>query len=313
MVWMAETPMDPRATYLVKHTTRTTKATIQSLAYQVDVNTLHRQPTELLRLNEIGRVALQTTQKLFIDPYSRNRATGAFILVDPGTNDTVAAGMIIDRVPEATLRDRAALPSSRNLQAEPSAVPRSERERLLGQRACTIWFTGLSGSGKSSIARETERRLHSAGRHVVVLDGDSLRRGLNRDLAFSHNDRAENIRRVAEVARLFNEAGTIVLVPVISPFRADRARARDIVGADHFLDVHVSTPLAVCEARDVKGLYQKARRGEIEEFTGITSPYEPPEEPFLTLDTSDASIESCVERLLVAVEPMLRRRTREIT
>jgi bifunctional enzyme CysN/CysC len=304
MVWMAATPMDPAGTYLVKHTTRMTKVTMHSVAYRVDVNTLHRMPAAPLQLNEIGRVALQATHKLFIDPYSKNRFTGSFVLVDPASNDTVAAGMIIDRVPESALRDRPPAPRSQHVQIAPSAVPRRERERLLGQRACTVWLTGLSGSGKSSIAREVARRLHGAGRHVFVLDGDNLRLGLNRDLSFSQADRAENIRRVAEVARLFNDAGTIVLAPVIAPFREDRENARSIIGTEHFLEVYVSTPLAVCEARDVKGLYRKARAGEIEEFTGIASPYEPPERSFLTLDTSDVSVDACVERVLLAIEPL---------
>jgi bifunctional enzyme CysN/CysC len=301
VVWMAERPMELSRTYVVKHTARTTKAAIQRIEYRVDVNTLHRLDPTPLQLNEIGRVVLQTTQRLFIDPYSKNRYTGSFILVDAESNDTVAAGMIIDRLPESELRPALAAPRATNIRIEQNAVSRADRERRLGQVACTVWLTGLSGSGKSAIARELERRLHTAGRHVFVLDGDNVRFGLNRDLGFSKRDRAENIRRIAEVARLFNDAGTIVLVPVISPFRQDREIARDIIGSEHFLEVHVSTPIDVCESRDVKGLYRKARAGEIDEFTGISSPYEPPERPFLTVDTSETSLDVCVDRLLGAI------------
>jgi adenylyl-sulfate kinase len=187
------------------------------------------------------------------------------------------------------------------------AVSRDAREGLLGQRAVTVWLTGLSGSGKSSIAQELERRLHAGGRHVYVLDGDNLRFGLNRDLTFSRADRAENIRRAAEVARLFNDAGTIVVVPIISPFKDDRDRARVVVGPDRFVEVYLSTPLAACEARDAKGLYRKARAGEIAEFTGISSPYEAPEHPALALDTSELGLAECVDAVERAIDARIRR------
>jgi adenylyl-sulfate kinase len=209
--------------------------------------------------------------------------------------------MIIDRMPESDLQPMLTAPRSDNIRAE-AGVSRAERERLLGQRACTVWLTGLSGAGKSAIAYGLERRLHSARRHLFVLDGDNVRFGLNRDLGFSRSERAENIRRIAEVARLFNEAGTIVLVPVISPFRNDREVAREIIGPNRFFEVYLSTPLAVCEARDVKGLYRKARLGDIGDFTGISSAYEPPERPFIALDTSARSVEACVDQLLGALE-----------
>jgi bifunctional enzyme CysN/CysC len=309
VVWMSEEPMDPLRTYLIKQTTRTTKAHIQQLAYQVDVNTLHRSPAERLQLNEIGRVVFHTTHRLAIDPYSKNRYTGSFILVDPTSNNTVAAGMIIDRVPEAELRqgpDAGSAPRSENIRREVGRIGREDRERLLGQRGVTVWLTGLSGSGKSSIAKEVERRLHDLGRHVYVLDGDNLRFGLNRDLSFSKADRTENIRRIAEVARLFNEAGTIVLVPVISPFRADRENARQVIGEDRFFEVFVDTPLEVCESRDAKGLYKKARAGEIAEFTGISSPYESPEKPSLVIKTAEMTLEASVDRLMRAAGPKLQ-------
>jgi bifunctional enzyme CysN/CysC len=307
VVWLAEEPMHQDRSYLVKHTTRTTKVAIQSIEYRVDVNTLSRMPPAPFKLNEIGRVVFQATRKLFLDSYSQNRFTGSFVIIDPGSNNTVGAGMIIDRMPENQLRSPSATeaPKSQNISREEGRVSADGRERLLGQRAITIWLTGLSGSGKSSIAKEVERRLYEVARHVYVLDGDNLRFGLNRDLSFSKADRTENIRRVAEVARLFNDAGTIVLVPVISPFRDDREKARRIIREERFCEVHVSTPLEVCEARDGKGLYRKARAGEIEEFTGISSPYEAPENPFLRLNTAGKTVDECVEDLLALVRPMI--------
>jgi len=310
VVWMAEEPMRADQPYLIKHTTRTTKATIQRVEYRVDVNSLSRTPGRALELNEIGRLVFQTTQKLFLDPYTKNRLTGSFILVDPIGNGTVAAGMVIDRMPESQLRSRAdalAAPKSEHVRLEVSPVSTGDRERLLGQKALTLWFTGLSGSGKSSIAQELERRLYAEGRHVYVLDGDNLRLGLNRDLTFSKGDRSENIRRAAEVARLFNDAGTIVLVPVISPFREDRESARRIIGPERFFEAYLSTPLHVCETRDVKGLYRKARAGEIAEFTGISSPYEPPDNPTLALDTAGKTLQESVEALWKAIEGRARR------
>jgi bifunctional enzyme CysN/CysC len=310
VVWMAEEPMRADRPYLIKHTTRTTKAAIQRVEYRVDVNTLSRCAARTLELNEIGRLVFQTTQKLFLDAYTKNRSTGSFILVDPIRNGTVAAGMVIDRLPESRLRSPVgaqAEPKSEHVRREVSPVSAGDRERLLGQKALTIWFTGLSGSGKSSIAQELERRLYAEGRHVYVLDGDNLRLGLNRDLTFSKGDRSENIRRAAEVARLFNDAGTIVLVPVISPFREDRENARRIIGPERFFEAYLSTSLDVCETRDVKGLYRKARAGAIAEFTGISSPYEPPENPALVLDTAAKTLRESVEELWMAIEGRVRR------
>ena len=243
-------------------------------------------------------------------PVRDNRGTGSFIVIDPVSNGTVGAGMVIDRLPETQLRapvTGVSAPRSENIRAEVSAVSADAREHLLSQRALTIWITGLSGSGKSSIARELERRLHHDGRHVYVLDGDNLRFGLNRDLTFSRADRSENIRRTAEVARLFNDAGTVVLVPIISPFREDRDRARSVIGPDRFFEIYLSTPLSVCEARDAKGLYRKARTGEIAEFTGISSPYEAPEHPALALDTSELSLLECADVMERAIAAKIQR------
>jgi len=307
VVWMAHEPMHLDRAYLLKHTTRMTKASIRKVEYRVDVNTLSRMPPTPLGLNEIGRVVFEATGKLFVDSYIRNRFTGSFIIIDPNSNETVGAGMIIDRIPEDDRRSPVAdtLPRAKNIWREEARVTTDDRERLLRQRAVTIWLTGLPSSGKSSIARETERHLHEAGRHVCVLDGDNLRFGLNRDLSFSKADRAENVRRAAEVARLFNDAGTIVLVPVISPFKDGREDARRVIGEERFYEVHVSTPLEVCEMRDVKGLYRKARAGEIEDFTGISAPYETPERPFLRLDTIGKTIDECVVTLLSRIEPLI--------
>ncbi|MGY2056637.1 adenylyl-sulfate kinase [Nocardia gipuzkoensis] len=270
--WFAEdTQLTPGATYTIRHTTRTATAEVRSLDYRLDVNTLHRdEHAESLSLNEIGRVQLRTRQPLLFDPYRRNRATGSFILVDDTTNNTVAAGMITGP----------SLPSSRVVWHS-TAVERDER----GTRGLTVWLTGLSGSGKSTVAVELERRLVAAGRPAFLLDGDNLRHGLNSDLGFSPADREENVRRVGEVAKLFADAGVVAVVSLISPYRADRDRVRaahEAAGIP-FLEVFVDTPLAVCEARDPKGMYAKARAGEIRGFTGIDDPYEAPTEAEIVL------------------------------
>ncbi|MFI9508247.1 adenylyl-sulfate kinase [Nocardia sp. NPDC052566] len=274
--WFAEDgALTPGATYTLRHTTRTATAEVRALDYRLDVNTLHRdENAEALSLNEIGRVQLRTRQPLLFDPYRRNRATGSFILVDDTTNNTVAAGMITGP----------SLPASRVVWHS-TAVGRDER----ATRGLTVWLTGLSGSGKSTVAVELERRLIAVGRPAFLLDGDNLRHGLNADLGFSAEDRVENVRRVGEVAKLFAEAGVVSVVSLISPYTADRARAR----AAHeqaglpFLEIFVDTPLEVCEARDPKGMYAKARAGEIRGFTGIDAPYEAPEHPDLVLRPGD--------------------------
>ncbi|MGK8506291.1 adenylyl-sulfate kinase [Nocardia asiatica] len=270
--WFAEdTQLTTGATYTIRHTTRAATAEVRSLDYRLDVNTLHRdEHAESLSLNEIGRVQLRTRQPLLFDPYRRNRATGSFVLVDDTTNNTVAAGMITGP----------SLPSSRVVWHS-TAVERDER----ATRGLTVWLTGLSGSGKSTVAVELERRLVAAGRPAFLLDGDNLRHGLNSDLGFSAADREENVRRVGEVAKLFAEAGVVAVVSLISPYRADRDRVRaahEAAGIP-FLEVFVDTPLAVCEARDPKGMYAKARAGEIRGFTGIDDPYEAPTEAEIVL------------------------------
>jgi bifunctional enzyme CysN/CysC len=277
-------------TYAIQHTTRATRAAIKELEYRLNVNTLHRDETATaLELNEIGRVRLRTQKPLLFDPYRRNRDTGSFILIDEATNNTVAAGMITGPT-----------------QSEPHIVWHSgavTREQRASEGA-TLWFTGLSGSGKSSIAGEIERRLVAAGRPAYVLDGDNLRHGLNRNLGFSPDDRRENVRRVAEVARLMADAGVVVLVSLVSPYRADRDAARAIHAEAGlpFYEIFVDTPLEIAETRDPKGLYAKARAGEIADFTGVSAPYEAPLSPDLLLRPGDGGIDTLAGIVLDKLE-----------
>lgn len=305
MVWMSETPMDCSRSYIVMHTSRHTKAFVNSVAYRTNVNTLSREPGQPLKLNEIGRVSITTKIPLFIDSYDKNRATGNFIVVDDESFQTVAGGMIIDRQPPESASQvggvEVSQPRSEFIHREDGEITRERRESLFGHKAVTVWCTGLSGSGKSTIAKELERRLFDAGSPVYRLDGDNLRFGLNKNLGFSKDDRRENIRRAAEVARLFNDAGISVVCSLISPMQSDRQRAREIIGDASFIEVYLSTPLAECEKRDPHGLYQKARAGEIPDFTGVSSPYEAPETPELELNTSELSLHECVGRVLEVV------------
>jgi bifunctional enzyme CysN/CysC len=279
LCWLdAGSTLSAGTTYGILHTTRETRASVKEIDYRLDVNTLHRdQSASGLSLNEIGRIRLRAQTPLHFDPYRRNRDTGSFILIDEATNNTVAAGMILrPSTPEATIAWNSA------------AVTREQR---LSQGA-TLWFTGLSGSGKSSVAMEIERRLVAAGRPAYVLDGDNLRHGLNADLAFSPEDRVENVRRVAEVARLLADAGMVAIVSLVSPYRADRDQARAIHAAAGlpFLEIFMATSLEVAEARDAKGLYTRARDGEILDFTGVSAPYEAPLAPDLMLRPDDGDV-----------------------
>ena len=291
LCWLtSDSSMKPGSTYTIQHTSRSTRASVRELEYRLDVNTLHRdEDAEDLALNEIGRVRLRTQKPLLFDPYRRNRDTGSFILVDEATNNTVAAGMITG--PSQT--DPVIVWHS-------GSVKREQRASL----GATVWFTGLSGSGKSSIAVEVERRLVASGRPAYVLDGDNLRHGLNSNLGFSPDDRKENVRRVAEVARLMADAGVVVLVSLVSPYREDRDAARAIhAEADlPFFEVFVDTPLEVAEQRDPKGLYAKARAGEIADFTGISAPYETPLSPELLLRPTDGEVEALAAIVLDRIE-----------
>ena len=276
------------------------RAFVEQLNYRIDVDTLHRVAAATLRLNEIGRVKITTTQPLYYDPYQLNRATGSFVLIDPVTNNTVAAGMIRRRARE--VEEIVAQPPPRqhstNVVWEDTPITRTIRERHHAHRAAILWLTGLSGSGKTTIANLLEHRLFAQGVETFRLDGDQLRHGLNADLGFRAADRQENIRRAAEVARLAFEHGSIVLCTFISPFRADRDFARTLVSDGAFLEIYVQCDIETCIRRDPKGLYASALRNEIPDFTGISAPYEEPLQPELTLDSSKLSPVQCVDLIL---------------
>ena len=291
IVWMNDTPMLPGRSYLLKLGTKTVTCSITTLKHKVNVNTLEQIAARQLELNEIGLCNISLDQPIAFDAYAENRDTGGFILIDRLSNETMAAGMI-----------HFALRRAQNIHWQAVDVGRASRATQKGQRACVLWFTGLSGAGKSTVANLVEKRLFALGRHTTLLDGDNVRHGLNRDLGFTDTDRVENIRRVGEVARLMADAGLIVLVSFISPFRSERQMAREMVPEGEFLEVFVDTPLAVAESRDVKGLYKKARRGEIKHFTGISSPYEAPENPELHIDTTKLSPEAAAELIVSQLE-----------
>jgi bifunctional enzyme CysN/CysC len=294
--WMGERPLDPATAYLLVHTTRQVKALVAEVVYRIDVDTLHREPARALEMNDIGRLQLATAQPLCFDPYALNHATGSFILVDPHTNATVAAGMIRGEAQAAPVPPDEAPPRpvSPDVTWEEWSVPRAEREARTGHRAAVLWFTGLPGAGKSTIARALERELFAAGCRTMLLDGDQLRHGLCGDLGFSPADRAENLRRAGEAARLFFEQGSIVLCTFVSPFAADRAKVRRLLPPGRFLEVHVRASPATCAARDPKGLYARAARGELAGLTGVDAPYEAPDAPEMVADTEAGSVEAIV-------------------
>ncbi|MBN1555710.1 MAG: sulfate adenylyltransferase subunit CysN [Phycisphaerae bacterium] len=304
LVWMSDTPMTPKKTYRIKHSTNLVRGQFVNLRYRVDPNELHRQDAEELGLNEIGRVELNLMRPIMFDEYKRNRQTGCFIVIDPVTNVTVGAGMVINRSMKrgGSAPGASASPVSKNITRHTGAITSRDRASLLGSAPRTFWLTGLSGSGKSTVAYELERELFSAGRACYVLDGDNVRHGLNRDLGFRPEDRTENIRRVAEVARLFNEAGMTVITAFISPYQTDREMARTIIGSERFTEVHLATPLEICEQRDPKGLYARARKGEIPNFSGISAPYEEPANPEFRFDTSAMDVDEIVQRLTQSLE-----------
>lgn len=289
--WMdSDLTLSTDTTYTLLHTTRDTRVAVKELEYRLDINTLHRvEDAPTLALNEIGRVRLRTQKPLHFDPYRRNRDTGSFILIDEATNNTVAAGMILG-------------PSQNepNIVWHSGAVTREQRKT----KGMTLWMTGLSGSGKSSVAVEVERRLVAAGQPAYILDGDNLRHGLNADLGFSPEDRQENVRRVAQVAKLLADAGIVAIVSLVSPYRADRDAARAVHDEDElpFLEIFMDTPLEVAEARDTKGLYAKARAGEILDFTGINAPYEAPLRPDLLLRPSDGDADTLAALVIDCIE-----------
>ncbi len=296
--WFDETSsLRTGAPYQLKHTTRWIAAEVETLRYELNVDTLHRDlGAETLEVNDIGRVSIHATSPLFFDEYRLNRTTGSFILVDPATNLTVAAGMIIGAGGEpAAVATESVV--AENITFHPSSLSREERREALGTTGATIWMTGLSGSGKSTIAAALEHTLVSGGRNAYMLDGDNLRHGLNADLGFSEEDRAENVRRVGEVSKLLAESGVVAIASLVSPFRdaRDKVRAAHEAAGIPFYEVFVDTPLEECERRDPKGLYAKARAGEITDLTGVGSPYEAPERPELT---TDPDLESAVRQVL---------------
>ncbi|MEM9724122.1 MAG: sulfate adenylyltransferase subunit CysN [Pseudomonadota bacterium] len=287
LLWMAEEPLLPGRPYLLKSAAGHATVQVTDMRCRIKVDTLEELAAKSLALNEIGEANLSADRLLPFLPYAKNRALGGFILVDRVTNATVGAGMT-----------RFALRRASNIQRQAFDVDREARAAQKGQKSATLWFTGLSGSGKSTIANALERKLYALGKHTITLDGDNVRHGLNRDLGFTDADRVENIRRVAEVAGLMTEAGLITLVSFISPFRSERELARSRIGAERFWEIFVDTPLEVAEARDVKGLYAKARRGEIKNFTGIDSAYERPDAPDIRIESAAIDAEAAADEIL---------------
>ncbi len=293
LLWMDDDKLIEGKNYLLKIGTQKVPATVMSIKYRIDVNSGEEVYADAIYKNEIARCEISTASRIVFDCFENNNALGSLILIDRVTHMTSACGVV-----------EHALNRGDNLTWHDMDITREFRENQLGQRARTIWFTGLSGAGKSSLANELEKRLTAMGKHTMLLDGDNVRMGLNKNLGFREHDRIENIRRIAEVSKLMNDAGLIVLTSFISPFARDRRNAREIIG-DAFVEVYVSTPLEECEKRDVKGLYQKARSGRLDNFTGITSPYEVPEHPDIVIDTSRGTPDECVEELLKQLENLL--------
>jgi bifunctional enzyme CysN/CysC len=291
IVWLSEAPLMPGRAYLLKAGGRTVGAMVTELKYRLDAGTLDHLAAKELHRNEIAFVNVATVEPIGFAPYEENRVNGGFILIDRHSNATVAAGMI-----------RFGLRRAANTYFQSFEVTKTARARLNGQRPVLLWFTGLSGAGKSSIANSLEQKLHALGKRTFVLDGDNVRHGLNRDLGFTEADRVENIRRVAEVGKLFVEAGLITLVSFISPFRAEREMARGLMAPDEFIEIFVDTPLEICEQRDPKGLYRKARRGELRNFTGLDSPYERPETPDVVLAAFNERAEDLADHVITFLQ-----------
>ncbi len=297
--WMSEEPLNIGKSYLIQHTTNLVPAYLSKILYRLDINTLHRVPADQYELNDIGRVEITATQPLCFDPYRLNRHTGGFILIDPDTNNTVAAGMIRGEArpcaAEETLKHRRE--KSPNVVWEGLNIERVEREARNQHKAVIFWFTGYSGSGKSTIARALEKRLFGEGYQTMLLDGDYVRHGLCQDLGFTPTERKENIRRVGEVARLFFEQGSIVLCTFVSPYQADRDFIRSLVPQERFFEVFIDSDIETCKKRDPKGLYQKALQGQINDFTGISAPYERPLKPDITIPSDTITVAESVETL----------------
>ena len=287
LIWMSGDPLLPGRSYLLKLGARTVPATVTELKHRLDVNTLGELPAKTLCLNEVGFCNVATTSPVTFDPYKGNHTTGAFILIDRATNATAAAGLIAHGLRRAA-----------NIHLQGLTVDKQDRSRIKHHKPAVLWFTGLSGSGKSTIANLVESRLYAHGVHTILLDGDNVRHGLNKDLGFTEVDRVENIRRVGEVAKLMTEAGLITLCSFISPFRAERAMVRELLGKGEFIEIFVDTPLEACIARDPKGLYRRAIAGEITNFTGIGQSYEPPEAPELIVARDDQTAEQAAAQIV---------------
>ncbi len=294
ILWMDDEKLVEGKSYFLKLGTQKVPATVMKIDYRIDVNTGDHVPAKDIRKNEIARCEIAASRAIVFDAFEKHRTMGEFILIDRITNMTSACGTVLHP-----------LRRSENLTWQELDITREIRAAGLNQKPKTLWFTGLSGAGKSTLANAIEKNLTLQGKHTMLLDGDNIRMGINNNLGFTERDRIENIRRVSEVAKLLNDAGLITLTAFISPYRADRRRAREIIGTDDFIEIYVSTPLEECEKRDVKGLYKKARSGDIPNFTGINSPYEAPENPEITIDTSKYSLEEAVDLLLKELEPYL--------
>jgi bifunctional enzyme CysN/CysC len=287
IVWMSDQAMLPGRPYWLKLGTQTVSATVQPPKYAINVNTLEHIAVKTLDLNAFGIANFATDKALVFEPYKANHDLGGFILIDKLTNATVAAGMI-----------HFSLRRAQNIHWQAIEISREAHAKAKNQSPKLLWFTGLSGAGKSTIANLVEKKLHTLGKHTFLLDGDNVRHGLNRDLGFIDADRIENIRRVGEVAKLMTDAGLIVLTAFISPFRAERQMVCEMIRPGEFLEIYIDTPFATAEARDVKGLYKKARAGELKNFTGIDSPYEPPENPDIRIDTTKMTAEEAAEHIV---------------
>ncbi|WP_203293860.1 sulfate adenylyltransferase subunit CysN [Maricaulis parjimensis] len=295
LLWMAEDDLLPGRSYLLKIGTATTPATISALKHKVDINTYEKKPSRKLEMNGIGMCNVSTARPIAFDPYHTIRDMGAFILIDRFTNQTVGAGMISFGLRRAS-----------NIHHHAMDVTKADRAQLKAQKPAILWFTGLSGAGKSTVANIVERKLASAGHHTYSLDGDNVRHGLNRDLGFTDEDRVENIRRIGEVGKLFVDAGLLVTCSFISPFRSERRMVRELVDEGEFIEVFVDTPLEVCMERDPKGLYKKAQAGEIKNFTGFDSPYEAPESPEIRVDTTSISAEEAADQVIAKLRELGR-------
>ncbi len=293
LVWMDDQPLLPGRGYWLKLGTQTVSATVQQPKYAINVNTLEHLAAKTLELNAIGVAELATDKPIVFEPYAQSKALGGFILIDKLTNRTVAAGML-----------NFSLRRAQNVHWQPTDITRADHAALKNQKPRVLWFTGLSGSGKSTIANAVEKRLNLMNRHTFLLDGDNVRHGLNKDLGFTEADRIENIRRVGEVAKLMADAGLIVLTAFISPFRAEREMVRAMLPEGEFIEIFVDTPLSVAEARDVKGLYKKARSGALKNFTGVDSPYEPPEHPEIRVNTVEMTVDEAADAIIRAIMPL---------